>query len=330
MPCMRSGLCKYPEETILVSKEALENLAPTMQGVPVVIDHPDMPITDQNIGSLPVVGRVADMHFIQEDDVWYAHFVVDNAKAIELLQQGYGVSTAWIGSKYASGGTFNNCPYDRELIEGRYEHLAIVRTPRYEMAVGPIFLNSKDRQETDNRDIISNANNKGANSMLGKLWKRIIQKEEIMSNSNEEYLIEVDGKEMSLAEIIKNSKKNEDESYDVDGEKMTVNELITAYKNLKTKKNADEEEVKKEDEEKKENAEEEEEKKEEKEEKEDEKPKKNDLSDSKENKEEEAKTNERFEELDDLHQNGKVEIQTNFLSLNERVQMGKNRYGSKK
>lgn len=324
MPCMRSGICAYPNEKILVTKEALERLAPTMQGVPVVIEHPEEKITDQTIAQLPVVGRVADMHYDQEQEIWYAHFVVDNAEAVELLQSGYGVSTAWIADKYAAGGTFNNVPYDKELIEGRYEHLAIVKFPRYEMAFNPVFQNSKDGQNNDKEVIINNVIQKRSVSMLGKIWKKVTQREEVMVNSGEEYVVEIDGKETPLAEVVESIKTNEvdfkekkingDEEIDVDDEKMTVNQLVEAYKNLKKSSMKKNEEPEKEEEEEK------------KEEKEDEKPKKNDLSDSKE----EAKTNERFEELDELHQNGKVEIETNFLSLNERVQMGKNRYGSKK
>jgi hypothetical protein len=318
MPCMRSGLCKYSEETVLVTKEFLEHLAPSMQGVPVVIEHPDIRITDQNVGTLPVVGRVADMHFDQENDVWLAHFVIDNAKAVELLQHGYGVSTAWIGTKYAGGGTFNNCPYDREAVEGRYEHLAIVQNPRYEMAVNPIFLNAKDGQNEDNKGIINIDKTKGNNSMFGKVWKKITQKEELMQNSNEEFIVEIDGVEKPLKDFIEdfkaNAKKNEEESkYDVDGEEMTVNQLISAYKNLKVKKNEDDEadKKKKEEEEAKKNAEEE--------------------SKDKEEKEEKAKTNSRFEEMDNIHQNaGNTPDEVVFFSLKERTDLGKNRYGSKK
>lgn len=318
MPCMRAGLVKYADETILVTKDFLERIAATMQGVPVVIDHPEIRITDQNIGSLPVVGRVADMHFDQENDVWLAHFVIDNGKAVELLQSGYGVSTAWIGTKYSGGGTFNNCPYDREAVEGRYEHLAIVQNPRYEMAVNPIFLNSTDRQKDDNKVIINTDNKKGNNSMFGKVWKKITQREELMANSNEEFIVEIDGEEKPLKQWIEdfkaNAKKNEaDETYEVDGQKMTVNEIIDAYKNMKTKMNESEaaaEEKKKEEEEAE--------------------AKKNEEESEKE-KEEEAKTNSRFEEMDQVHENGKSTIpESNFLSLRDRLELGKNRYGSKK
>lgn len=332
MPCMRSGLVKYDKETILVSKEALKSMAPTIQGVPVIIEHPEEKITDQNIDGLPVVGRVADMHYDEQSEIWYAHFVVEDAEAVKLLQQGYGVSTAWIPQKYASGGTFNNCPYDKELIEAKYEHLAIVKNPRYEMAFDPIFCNSKDGHNNDNIDNIINVEKKESVSMFGKLFKKVTSREEIMVNSNEEFTIEVDGKELPLKEAIEQIKLNAKEEgkeeakcneVDVDGEKMSVNDLVKAYKNLKKsslekeeedkKKDNEAEEDKKKEEEAKKNAESEEEKKKEEEEE-----------------EEKAKKNSRFNELDDLHKNGKPINQVEFLSVNERVQLGKSKYGSKK
>lgn len=293
-------------------------MAPSIQGVPVVIEHPDEKITDESIKNLRVVGRVADMHYSETDELWYAHFVVDDSEAVKLLQSGYGVSTAWIGKKYGQGGTFNNVPYDRELIAGRYEHLAIVRYPRYEMAKNPIFQNSKDGQNDSEVVKIENSKKKGSVSMFGKLFRKITQKEEIMVNSNEEYFVEIDGVEKPLKEVIdhvkeikknacdeKEEKKmvNGEEEIDVDGEKMTVNQLIEAYKSSKTKKNEDEKKEDKE-EEKKENSVEEQ--------------KKDDESQK------------RFDALDDAHKNGPVIDEQPFMSLRERTEAGKSRYGSKR
>lgn len=337
MACMRSGLVAYPKYTVLLTKESLERMAPTIQGVPVVMDHPDVKITDQNIAGLPVVGRVADMHYDEQNEVWLAHFVVDDAQAVQYLQQGYGVSTAWFGDKYAAGGTYNNVPYDKELIDGRYEHLAIVANPRYEMASDPIFLNSKDGQIDQPKGNINTEQKKESVSMLGKLIKKVTQREEIMVNSNENLLVEIDGVETPLKDVIevvaelnRNAKKmvNGDDEVDVDGKKMSVNELIDAYKSSKKnsapeEKKENESESEKKDDEKKENESESEKKDDEK--KDDEK-KENSVDADKEQKE----TVERFNELDNAHLNAKDDNVPSFLSLKERVDMGRKRYGSAK
>jgi len=367
MPCMRAGLCQYPDEKILVSDATLESMAASAQGIPVVIEHPDQKITDESIKSMPVVGRVADLHYI--DGLWWAHFVVDDADAVKLLQSGYGVSTAWYPEKYAGGGTYNNVSYDRELLSGRYEHLAIVKTPRYEMAVNPIFVNSKDGQSDANMNTI-NINDKRSISMIGKIWKKIIQKEELMTNSNEEMVIEIDGEEMPLKDAIEQiaAKKNEkepekkmlngDDKVDVDGEEMTVNELIKAYKASKKTASADEDKDDKKEAKKNEDEDKDEEKKDKKEAKknEDEEKKDEDKEEKKEAKKneddedkdeekkdkKEAKKNSvdeteqsiqaaRFNALEQAYTNGMPVVdESTYLSLKERVDMGSKRYGSKK
>jgi hypothetical protein len=322
MACMRAGLVKYSNETILVGKAALEQLAPTMMGVPVVLDHPNDKITDANIGSLPVVGRVADMHWDEEEGVWLAHFVVDDEAAVKLLESGYGVSTAWYGLKYGAGGTYNNIVFDRELLEGKYEHLAIVSQPRYEMAVDPIFMNSKDGQNDRVNNIIKTDNSKRSVSMIGKVFRKLISREEIMVNSGEQVVVEVDGKDVPLADVIadaakKNSifdrKVNGEDTFEVDGESLTINALVEAYRNAK-KKNEDESKEEEDAEEKKLKEKKENEDKE---------------AADKDKKEEEAKTNARHLDLETAHMNGIVEDPNTMLTIADRTALGRKLYGSK-
>jgi hypothetical protein len=347
MPCMRSWLCKYPNETILVTKQTLEALKQSAIGIPVIIDHPETPITAETIKTMPVVGRVADLHYDESGELYYAHFVIDDAEALKLIESGYGVSTAWYGDKYAGPGTFNNMPYDRELLEGRYEHLAIVQTPRYEMAVNPIFMNSIAGHSDNAGDKLINENKRSI-SMIGKVWKKLTSREEIKVNSGEEYSIEVDGLEVPLSEAIaaiaalkknekedkekeENKKKlNGEDTVDVDGEEMTVNELVAAYKKTKdaAKKNEDEEKTETKDEEKKENTDD------------------KDADDKGEKKENsipgetvEPDTTEkdladekaRFNALNDAHLNSfQLDDGSEWLSLKERTDLGKAKYGSNK
>ncbi|MEI6420615.1 MAG: DUF2213 domain-containing protein [Lentisphaerota bacterium] len=321
MPCMRRGLCAYSNETILVSQEALQQLSPSMMGVPVVIDHPDQIITEDNIATLPVVGRVADMHYVDYDDTWYAHFVIDDQRGIDLLEDGWGVSTAWFGDKYANGGTHNNVGYDRELLEGRYEHLAIVKSPRYEMAKDPIFLNSNDAPlQTDvpvpiinDEPQIIKTTISGVNDMIGKLFKKLITREELKTNDNEEIFVLIDGKDEKLSDIVSelstlrlNAKKNEDDKEkEKENEKEDDEEEGTEEVKKSSKKN------------KKAN--------------ESEDDKKDEKGEKKENSLEDKETEERFNTIRSIHMNGvKYELQDKFLSLKDRLEMGQSRYGSGK
>lgn len=371
MPCMRRGLVSYPDETILVTQNSLDELAKTAFGIPVVIEHPGIPIDGQSIKDIKVVGRVAKFDYEPEADLWYAEFVVDDDEAVQLLKNGHGVSTAWYGNEYKSGGTYNNVPYDRELLTARYEHLAIVKNPRYEMAKDPVFLNSKPgdtrqaKPEPSTILINSKANSIGGIKMLAKIWRTV--REEVKANENEELVLELEHGQVPLSKVVEELKSmkakeaakkdeeakpaarvlNADDEVEVDGRKMKVHELVSEYHAAKkhsdeaegeAKKHEAESEAKKheaEDKAKEHEAKDKDEAKEHKVEIEVEDEAKEHADEDRDAKEHEAKCNSadetaRFNSLKSAYENGKsVEVTTQFVSLRERADMGRARYGSK-
>lgn len=347
MPAMRRGLCGYENETVLVAQKTLEEMAKTSYGIPVIIEHPDTGTTPENpVGERAIIGRVADMHYDSETDLWLAHFVVDSQQAVDLLKKGWGVSTAYAITEYGPGGTLNNVPYDREVKEARYLHLAIVRQPRYEMARDPVFYNSVKKglniaPEVGTIDVISSKTH-GSKNMIGKLFRLLRQ--EVKINEGEEICIEIDGKQMSLNEVAEALKKAEGESeaakkntdedskkvlkgedeVEINGERMTVNELSKRYQAMvkksegeaedkANKKNTDEGEAACHESEGE--------------------AKKNEESPSdkptKEEEEEKAKVNSRHTEMSSIAENAApIPVVPEQLSLRERMELGRKRYGS--
>lgn len=378
MPCMRKGLCAYHDETVYLTQDVLEQLAQTGHGIPVTIEHPEGAITDENVAEVSV-GRVSRMDYEPSEDLWYAEFVVETEEAAKLLRDGWGVSTAWYGEEYGSGGTLNNVPYDREVKRARYEHLAIVKNPRYEMAVGARFLNSKALQQDIKDSTIQTKLTPSMKGklMLGRVWKMIKTKEEIKVNANEDLHVEIDGKTTSLKSVLDEIRRaNEaaaqpekkmlqgEDVVEIDGKKMTVNELVKAYKDAcgykmsmdEKKEDAVEEkheqgpleieiehkeepmmagkqeteEAMKKQEDKKEVKEQEAEDLEKKEH-EDEDEEKKEHEGEAEAEAEKKKMNTRFAKIKELHENGVIEpeIESQFTSTRERVELGRARYGTK-
>jgi len=360
MPCMRRGLVKYPDETVLVSQASLEQMAQSAHGIPVTIEHPHIPIDSESLKEIQVVGRVAKFDYDMPNDLWMAEFIVDDDEAVKLLQSGWGVSTAWYGNEYTGGGTYNNVPYERELVQGKYEHLAIVKNPRYEMAIDPVFLNSKDsmpcKSSNDKCNIVINSkpNAIGGKSMFAKIWRTT--REEVKANENEELVLELEHGQVPLSQIVDELKEhrakaqeaeaemapesekrilNDDDEVEVDGQKMKVSALRSEYMNMKNamKKAEDESEGSRhlnpdeneamcdENETGKLEASSKNEAVEEKEEKEE----------KKENDKREDDAVARFNSLKSAYENGiGIEIESEFLSTRERVEMGRARYGSTK
>ena len=358
MPCMRRGLVKYPEETVLVTQTSLEQMAQSAHGIPVTIEHPHKPIDSESLQEIQVVGRVAKFDYDNTTDLWIAEFIVDDDEAVKLLQSGWGVSTAWYGNEYTNGGTYNNVPYDRELVAGKYEHLAIVKNPRYEMAIEPIFLNSKDsgtrQQENTISKLIVNfkSNAVGGKSMFAKIWRTT--REEVRANENEELVLELEHGQIPLSQVVEELKTmkqqeaeakkaeagkkvlNDDDEVEVEGQKMKVSALRNEYMSMKNAMKKQEEKP--------------EEKPAEPKMQEDEaegsrhinldEPKcdeTGELKPSSKNEDEdedEAKKNSvegNFLALKRAYENGlDIKIEDTFLSTRERMEMGRARYGSTK
>jgi hypothetical protein len=361
IPCMRAGLCAYesPKETVLVTQEVLAACADTAHGIPVVIYHQE--VNSENVEEV-VVGRVADLHHDAESGNWDAHFVVDSQEAVDLLKKGWGVSTSYAVMEKASGGTLNAVPYDYEVAKLQYRHLAIVEHPRYEMAKNPVFYNSKEdgcgvvADVATMKDSHPKATEKSP--MIGvikRLWK--VAREEVKMNEGEELYAEVDGKEVKLSSItgdldkmheveaaekdakekkeqLNRKKLNGEDEIEYNGEKMTVNELVKRHGDMKSafeKKNAEAgegketpaEEKKEEGDKKKENEDKPEEKKEEK------KDNAADEAAAALAAKEKAETEARHATLQNAAASGEQAAETH-LSLRERTELGRARYGSAK
>lgn len=212
IPCMRAGLCQYEDERVHVPQDTLEKMKETAYGIPLIIDHLDQAQLEANLDRV-LVGRVADMHYDEDTDLWMAHCVVETEDAIKKLESGWGVSTSYEVLSKGAGGTLNAVEFDATIEDGKYLHLAIVEHPRYEMAVNPKFYNSRElTQQKPSLTIVSDNESKGVLSMF-KLFKT--KREEVKENSSE-VEIEVDGEKVSLNALVEAYKKNKMVPVDVE------------------------------------------------------------------------------------------------------------------
>lgn len=125
---------------ILITKETLDKFIQTMVGCPVIINHTD--ITPQNVEQ-ERVGDVSRVWFEPADGWYYCEGIINDKQAIGLIKnEGWTVSCAY---KFKTSGEpvmYHGKQVDMEFIDGDFQHLAIVKTPRYEGA--EIVVNSQD------------------------------------------------------------------------------------------------------------------------------------------------------------------------------------------
>lgn len=135
---MYEGIATYKDESVFLSKDTLKKCMPNLKGRPVIIEH-KLGIKPDNMEKY-AVGYVTDCEYNNETGDFDCDFVTWNDEAKELLKNGYTLSTSYIPKEFGNGGTFINTPYDKEIKDLNFTHLAIVKNPRYEKV--KVYMNS--------------------------------------------------------------------------------------------------------------------------------------------------------------------------------------------
>lgn len=233
---MQPGIARYEKETILVDVEGMKNLIASTgkQSIPVYINHQDVDL--KNIKD-EACGYVCDSFYNEMDGwAWFKFIAVDDA-AFGAIKKGWAVSNAYIPNDWAGAGTKNNCPYNREVRNGEFTHLAIVPDPRYEGACIMTPDEFKNYQEVNRKKLDELKNSK--EKPMFKLFNT--KREEVTGSAVDlDTSIELEnGKSLTIREmveaVVENSKKQEQKVMVGDVE-MTVEELVNAHAKLNAKK----------------------------------------------------------------------------------------------
>lgn len=263
------GVCAYQDETIFIGEETLKNMDKSFAGKPIFINHQTVnPETEKQ----DAVGYVVESFYLPEDGTHWAKLLILEDKAQEVIKNGWKVSNAYQPTQFGVGGEWHNVPYNREVTDAYYTHLALVENPRYEEAeimTPEQFKQYKEAKKSQleqlqNSKPEENKSKQGDRKMNFKLWKK---QEVTNSDDISNVMVELsNGSTVSIGEMVnsvekdikeKEDKKNACHNEDVlekivkvNGEDMTVKDLVAAFEK-KDKKNEDEDKEKAKDEEKK-------------------------------------------------------------------------------
>lgn len=289
---IESGAVSYGDAGVLkVTKEALDKFIQSLVGCPVIVKHHR--VNNENVDDLRA-GVVSDVSFNADDGWFYCSGVIWDKDALQKIEDGWTVSCCYnMTDSTGESGEWHNMHYDDELLNGVFEHLAIVPNPRYEDAT--IILNSKE----------------GKSNMLLKMFNG--------KKSNEE-TSEMDKNALKnkLLEHINKAVKGKG---DIDGQSedawyKELNEMLDklSYSESETeksnKKDEDEEKSEKEEVEVKE------------EEKENKKCENEDDKEEDEEEEKDLKKNSKFDELKRLHNSCDNAPKTDYVNESTRIELG--------
>ncbi len=198
----RSGVAEYSDigKTIFINEVAAKKMDPTFQGKPVYVDHVDevdLPNLEREID-----GVVFDSFYNKADGNHWCRFEVHTDRGHEAIRKGWKLSNAYLPKgNPGPSGHWHGVEYSEEILDGEYEHLAIVSSPRY--AESLILTPEKFKAYNESKEIELKrlTNSKQEKVSMLKLFKRTKVEN---ATDIEGMMIELplSKKEMSLTEVI--------------------------------------------------------------------------------------------------------------------------------
>lgn len=147
---LQAGLVKYSFGVCVLEKESIDKFIQGFVGCPVVIDHKD--VTHENAKDVRV-GVISRVWYDEKDGWYWCEGIIFDENALDLIESGYNVSCQYEITEYAENRTkelHNGNPYDKVILNGKPEHLAIVKNPRYENAMIAVNAIELDAEKASN------------------------------------------------------------------------------------------------------------------------------------------------------------------------------------
>jgi hypothetical protein len=245
------GLAQYnlpsgEDSKILLNESTLRRMDPTFAGRPIFVEHVDQ--VDKNIDEVrkEADGWVVESFFNDADGKHWVKFVVVSSNAEQAIKNGFALSNAYIPKFNNKEGVWNNIQYDNEVIDGTYEHLAIVKNPRYDESIILTPEEFKKYNEKLKLELNKIANSKKETSRMDfKFWKKTTVENSLDFDSISVTLPRCK-KDFSISQLINEIEKVEEKKAEnmadpemkvklYDGTMCNVSELVDKHKEMAEK-----------------------------------------------------------------------------------------------
>ena len=117
---------------VFINEDTIRSMSPSFAGRPIFVEHVDE--VDSEVDKLrnTADGWVIESFFNPADGKTWAKFIVVSEAGERAIANGFKLSNAYLPKAFGPGGLWNGVQYSKEVTVGEFEHLAIVRNPRYE------------------------------------------------------------------------------------------------------------------------------------------------------------------------------------------------------
>jgi hypothetical protein len=216
---------------------------PTFEGCPVFVQHVDEVTSDMSKLQAEADGWVIESFFNKADGKHWCKFLLTSERAMDAVDKGYRLSNSYSADKLGGGGIWNDVTYDAEVLEGNFEHLALVPVPRYNESI--ILTPEKFKQYCAERELeVQRIANQGSKTKMALTLFKRTKVENGLDLENTIVVLPKSKKERTIAQIVNDADAHEmqhgmahpDHMVDMgEGKKMAVKDLLNAYNDLAAK-----------------------------------------------------------------------------------------------
>lgn len=251
------GVAEYLDETanepyrILIKEDAMRAMDPSFAGCPVFVEH----VEEVDYSDIDKAdGYVVESFYNKSDGKHWVKFLIKTDEGHKAIADKFTLSNAYHIKDTGPGGQWHQIDYLKEVKSGEYEHLALVKNPRYSESVIMTPEEFKDYNLRKDAELNRLTNsipdtNKGDPVMKLNFFKRA-KVENSVELEGLMLVLPKSGKEVSITELVTNADKDAKESM-ANGEskvkvgdgEMSVNELVEKYNSM-CAKNAEDEDKK--------------------------------------------------------------------------------------
>lgn len=224
---------------IFINESTIRKMNPSFAGRPVFVEHVEE--VEEKVDDLrkDADGWVVESFFNSADGKTWVKFIVVTERAERAIRNGWRLSNAYLPSGFKNGGLWNGVQYEKEVTGGEYEHLAIVKSPRYEESVilNPDQFKAYCEEKELELKKLANSNDKKETDTMKLSFFKKTKVENAPDLEGMSVTLPKSGKEKTLTQIIneadavavRNGLANEEDMVKVGENEMSVKELVNKY-----------------------------------------------------------------------------------------------------
>ncbi len=240
---MYPGIAEYRENNkkfrVFLNENTIRKMDTTFPGCPVYVLHKDEEVSDDiDVVRGEADGWVIESFYNARDGKHWSKLIIVTDAGEMAVRKGWRLSNCYEPTLFGKGGTWNGMDYHKQVLEGEYEHLAIVPDPRYEESI--ILTPEEFKRYNDDHEIelkrLANSKTKEKKYMGFRLFNRA----EVKLDSklkNALVFLPKSKKEVSLSKLISDADArasgkrmaNARDIVKVEDEEFTVSELLEVH-----------------------------------------------------------------------------------------------------